>query len=148
MKEAISRESILDSITCELFGIPLDSQMVKIQDFVVEELKRRGYKNIHKRGWSMILFNHGHFRYAIWIEEEKYMMYGISEDLENKLPKERTGFFNDYLLRGNLDFLHQFLNLVDSGHWNWIIEIRTEVALLINKYGYDRFYKITNHIEF
>ena len=140
---SVAREDILDGFTCRMFGLEPESQGPKIAEYVMDVLKKRGYQSIHNHGWSMVKFRKDCFEYAIWIEDQEYMQYGILNYIGKaniQSAENKRGFFDRYHENGDLNYLGEFLDKVDRNEWGLLEKISLELKKLEEKYGEDFFY--------
>lgn len=144
----IEKSDILDTLTCEMFGLDPESQCPKILTYVKQVLSSRGYEGIRNHGYSLVFFTKDCYEYGIWIQDQENIQYGIKKyigigSMYNTFGL-RSNFFDRYHEHGDLSHLEIFLEKVDRHEWKRLEEISLSLTELEKKYGDDFLHILEN----
>jgi len=143
----IEKSDILDTLTCEMFGLDPESQCPKIAEYLKQILASRCYPNIRNHGYSLVFFSKDCFEYGIWIQDQENIEYGIKRYLGKGTMYNtygRSDFFSRYHEHGDLSYLEKFLEKVDRHEWKRLEEISLSLSKLAQKYGDDFLHVLEN----
>lgn len=137
----IQKSDILDTLTCEMFGLDPESQAPKIAEYVKQVLASRGYEGIHNHGWSLVKFRKDCYEYGVWIEDKENVVCGIlkyiGKPMEYRHWRFPHRFFDRYRENYTMDNIESFLEKVDRHEWKVLEDISIQLSSMEEKYGDD-----------